>query len=262
MKRFMLWMMALWAALTLGGAQAADLTLGAGDVIKISVYGNPDLGLETRIGDSGAITFPLIGAVNVNGLAVSAAEKKLAGLLESGGFLKKPQVNIIVTQAQSQLVSVLGQVNRPGRYPLEGRRTVMDLLAAAGGIAADGGETVNVIRNRDGVTSRTAVDIVQMMRSGELGQNVELAANDVLYVERAPRFFIYGEVQRPGMFRLERSMTVLQALSAGGGLTARGTERGMKIKRIDASGKMQMLDAKQDDVLQNDDVVYIKESLF
>lgn len=262
MKRIMLWMMALWAALTLGAAQAEDLTLGAGDVIKISVYGNPDLGLETRIGDSGAITFPLIGSVNVNGLAVSAAEKKLAGLLESGGFLKKPQVNIIVTQAQSQLVSVLGQVNRPGRYPLEGRRTVMDLLAAAGGIAADGGETVNVIRNRNGVTTRTPVDIVQMMRSGELSQNVDLAANDVLYVERAPRFFIYGEVQRPGMFRLERSMTVLQALSAGGGLTVRGTERGMKIKRIDASGKMQMLDAKQDDVLQNDDVVYIKESLF
>jgi len=258
----MLWMMALWAALTLGSAQAEDLTLGPGDVIKISVYGNPDLGLETRIGDSGAITFPLIGSVNVNGLAVSAAEKKLAGLLESGGFLKKPQVNIIVTQAQSQLVSVLGQVNRPGRYPLEGRRTVMDLLAAAGGIAADGGETVNVIRNRNGATTRTPVDIVQMMRSGELAQNVELGANDVVYVERAPRFFIYGEVQRPGMFRLERSMTVMQALSAGGGLTLRGTERGMKIKRIDASGKMQMLDAKPDDVLQNDDVVYIKESLF
>lgn len=262
MKRFVQWIMAVMTALLLGSAGAADLTLGSGDVIKISVYGSPDLGLETRISDSGAITFPLVGVVSLAGLTVPAAEKKLGGMLESGGFLKKPQINIIVTQSQSQLVSVLGQVNRPGRYPLDGRHSLMDLLATAGGIAAEGGDVVSVIRNRDGVSRKTAVDIVQMVRNGTLDQNLELLANDVIYVERAPRFYIYGEVQRPGTFRLERAMTVLQALSAGGGLTQRGTERGMRIKRLDAKGQMQVIDAKQDDLLQNDDVVYIKESLF
>jgi polysaccharide export outer membrane protein len=84
----------------------------------------------------------------------------------------------------------------------------------------------------------------------------------VLYVDRAPRFYIYGEVQRPGVFRLERAMTVLQALSTGGGLSARGTERGVRIKRRDGEGKLQIISAKHDDLLQPDDVVYVQESLF
>ena len=123
MKRLANWMMAALLALAAGMAGAADVPLGAGDVLKISVYGNPDLGLETRVSEAGQITFPLVGAVDVGGLSASAAEKKLGGLLESGGYLRKAQVNIIVTSLQSQQVSVLGQVNRPGRYPLEGKRS-------------------------------------------------------------------------------------------------------------------------------------------
>jgi polysaccharide export outer membrane protein len=243
-------------------ASAAEVLLGAGDVLKVSVYGNPDLTLETRVNDSGAITFPLIGPVVIGGLSTAAAESKIAGLLESGGFLRKPQVNIIVTVQQSQQVSVLGQVNRPGRYPIDGKRNMLDMLAQAGGIAVDGGDTVSLLRKRNGATTREVIDVIQMVRAGELGQDYEVQGNDVLFVERAPRFYIYGEVQRPGTFRLERTMTVLQALSAGGGLTPRGTERGMRIKRRDAGGKLQVIDAKQDDLLQPDDVVYVRESIF
>lgn len=262
MKRLVMWMMGALLALAAGVGQAADLNLGPGDVLKVSVYGSPDLGVETRVSESGAITFPLLGQVAVSGMSTAAAEKKIGGLLESGGFVRKAQVNIIVTSVQSQQVSVLGQVNRPGRYPLESKRSVMDLLALAGGISADGGDQINVIRKRDGATSKEVIDVIDMVRSGKLDRDLELAANDVIYVERAPRFYIYGEVQRPGSFRLERTMTVVQALSAGGGLTPRGTERGMVIKRRDAQGKVQVIDAKQDDLLQNDDVVYVKESWF
>lgn len=101
-----------------------------------------------------------------------------------------------------------------------------------------------------------------MVRIGNFTRDLDVMGNDVIYVERAPRFYIYGEVQRPGAFRLERSMTVLQALSVGGGLTQRGTERGTRIKRRDETGKLQIIDAKHDDLLQVDDVVYVKESLF
>jgi polysaccharide export outer membrane protein len=167
-----------------------------------------------------------------------------------------------VTVQTSQQVSVLGQVNRPGRYPLDARRTVMDVLAQAGGIAADGGDTVALIRKKDGVATRETIDVVGMVRNGELGRDVEVASNDIIYVERAPRFYIYGEVQRPGTFRLERGMTVVQALSAGGGLTQRGTERGLRIKRRGADGKLEILKAKHDDQLLNDDVVYVGESWF
>ncbi|MYM32518.1 polysaccharide export protein EpsE [Duganella sp. CY15W] len=262
MKHMKKWLAALAMLTLFGAAHAADAVLGPGDVLKISVYGSPDLATDTRVSDAGTITFPLLGPVEVNGLTASGAESKISSLLESGGFVRKPQVNILITQIQNQQVSVIGQINRPGRYPIEGKRTVLDMLAVAGGISADGGDTVALIRKRNGTTTREVIDIIGMVRSGELSSNIEVSANDVLYVERAPRFYIYGEVQRPGPFRLERAMTVLQALSAGGGLTPRGTERGLTIKRRDANGKQQVIDAKQDDLVQNDDVVYIKESLF
>ncbi len=262
MKRLMQAVMALVLTLSAGATLAADLPLGPGDVVKVSVYGSPDLTLETRVSDSGSITFPLVGQVAIGGLSPQQAERKIAGALEAGNYVKKPQVNLIVTTVQSQLVSVLGQVNRPGRFPLEGKRSVMDLLATAGGIAADGGDTVSLIRKRDGKTTREEVDVIEMIRAGELAKDYQLAGGDVLYVERAPRFYIYGEVQRPGSFRLERGMNVTQALSAGGGLSPRGTERGLVIKRRDAQGKVQVISAKHDDPVQTDDVVYVKESWF
>lgn len=265
MKKLILWLamsMTMIMALAVRPAGAADIVLGSGDVLKLSVYGSPDLALETRVSDNGAITFPLIGQVTLGGLTVPAAEKKIAGMLESGGYVKRAQVNILVTQIQSQQISVLGQVNRPGRYPVDGKRNLMDLLAQAGGIGPEGGDSVSLIRTRDGKTTREVVDVIQMVQAADFKNDYALQPNDIIYVERAPRFYIYGEVQRPGPVRLERNMTVLQALSAGGGLTPRGTERGMRIKRKDASGQLQVLNAKHDDVIQVDDVVYVKESLF
>lgn len=263
MKRLTQWLLASLLMLGSGGAQAADVLLGAGDVLHVTVYGNADLTVDTRVSEAGAITFPLVGEVMVGGLPSSAAEKKISAMLESGGFIKKAQVNILVTTMVSQQVSVLGSVNRPGRYPIDGKRSVLDLLALAGGVNADAGDTVSVIRKRAGAAAtKEVLDIVQMVKTGDLTRDVDLAGNDVVYVERSPRFYIYGEVQRPGVFRLERSMTVLQALSVGGGLTARGTERGVRIKRTDASGKLQIITAKHDDLLQSDDVVYVQESLF
>lgn len=262
MKRILVVMLILIMGIGLTPARGADLPLGPGDVLKVSVYGNPDLGLETRVSEGGNISFPLLGQVAVGGLPAAAAERKIAALLEAGGYVKQPQVNIIVTAVQSQTVSVLGQVNRPGRYPVEGRRSLMDMLAMAGGISADGGDKVSLIRRRNGATTRDEVDVVQMLRAGALDADYQVAGTDVVFVERAPKFYIYGEVQRPGAFRLERAMTVTQALSAGGGLSPRGTERGLVIKRRDAQGKLQTIRAKQDDLLQVDDVVYVKESWF
>lgn len=262
MKRFVYGIFAFLLAMTASAAQAAESTLGAGDVVKISVFNNPDLGVETRIGENGNVTFPLIGEVAVAGLTTSAAERKIASALDKGGFLRNPQVNILVTVMTSQQVSVLGQVNRPGRYPADGRRSMLDMLALAGGISVDGGDVLTVIRKREGKITKNTVDIVELFRKGDMANDYELHGGDVLFVERAPRFYIYGEVQRPGPVRLERNMTVLQALSAGGGLTQRGTERGIRIKRRDESGKMQILESKQDDLVQVDDVIYVKESIF
>jgi len=163
---------------------------------------------------------------------------------------------------QSQQMSVLGQVNHPGRFPVDGNMTIMDVIALAGGISPDGGDTVRLIRKRNGVTTRQELDISEMARSSETLLDFEITPGDVIFVERASHFYIYGEVQHPGEYKLEKSMSVVQAISAGSGLTPRGTERGLRIKRRDAAGKLVTIDAKLEDVLQPDDVVYVQESLF
>jgi polysaccharide export outer membrane protein len=262
MKRLVRWLVVLVLAGAAALAGAAEVPLGAGDMVRISVHGNPDLSLETRVSESGAITFPLVGNVAVGGLSVAAAEKKIGGLLESGGYLKKAQVNIVVSLLASQQVSVLGQVNRPGRYPVDGKRSVLDMLALAGGISAEGGDTVSLVRTQGGKTVRNAIDVIQMVRTGALDANFDVAGGDMLYVERAPRFYIVGEVQRPGAFRVERQMTVLQALSAGGGLTPRGSHNGLTITRKDAAGKPVTFEVKHSDLVQVDDVITVRESWF
>lgn len=265
MKNFGKFVFALLAAALFMCSQAvhaADVQLGAGDVVKISVYNNPDLSLEARISEAGMITYPLLGEISVRGLTPGAASKKISDLLEKGGFIRNAQVNMIVTLMQSQQVSVLGQVNRPGRFPIDGTRNLTDILALAGGVGAEAGDAITLIHNNNGQSRNEVIDLIDMVRSNGTPGNVEVLPGDVIYVERAPRFYIYGEVQRPGAYRLEKNMSVLQALSVGGGLTLRGTERGVRVKRRDDNGKMLTMRVEHDDLVKVDDVIYVQESLF
>lgn len=240
---------------------ASDYILGAGDVVRITVYQNPDLSLEARIGESGVISYPLIGAVKLGGLPVPEAEKRIADGLKSGNFVKQPQVSILVTQVRGNQASVLGQVLRPGRYPLEqANMTLSELLAMAGGIAQSGNDVVTLTGKRNGKPMRMQVDFPTIFIGD--GKDVPVSDGDVVYVDRMPTVYIYGEVQRPGPYRIDRGMTVLQALATGGGPTLRGTEKGIRIHRRDAQGKVQVIEPKMDDIVRDGDVVYVRESLF
>lgn len=328
--------------LNVATAVEPNYILGAGDVLKINVYSNPDLSLETRVSEAGLITYPLIGQVMVGGLTTFAAEKRIAGLLESRGFIKEPQVNVLVVQFQSKLVSVLGSVNKPGRYPLErttnladllalvggatpdgsdlvtvtstegkkeydlhklvsepgglksiilsggevvyvhardvavmgqvnrpgkyavvgGVRTVADFLSVAGGVTAAGSDKVTVSTLRDGKINRFEVDVDDLFRTGNNASNIELSSGDSIYIPQAPMVYLYGEVQRPGSYRIQREMTVMQALALGGGLTSRGTQRNIKLHRKNTKGEVMQLFPALTDLVQQDDVLYIQESLF
>jgi len=323
-------------------AEDTNYILGSGDVLKITVYNNPDLTLETRITENGTISFPLLGEIKLSGMTAPAAESKLAELLENGRFLKKPQINILVVQFQSKMISVLGSVYKPGRYPLDratnltdllalvggatpdgsdlititsksgkneydlrsiidkadgsqnislvggeivyvhardisvmgqvnrpgkysvvgGVRTVADFLGVAGGVNPSGSDIVTVTTFRDGKLYRFEVDVDSLYRTGNNSENIELSSGDSVYVPRAPMFYIYGEVQRPGSFRIERNMTVIQALAQGGGLTARGTHRNIKLHRRNANGVIEKISPELTDPVLQDDVLYVKESLF
>jgi polysaccharide biosynthesis/export protein len=242
---------------------ATEYRLGAGDVIRINVYQSPDLTLETRIGETGVISYPLLGSLKLGGITVSQAEKLVADGLLKGNFLKQPQVSILVVQVRGNQASVLGQVNRPGRFPIEvADMRISDLLATAGGIAASGADTVTLVGTRNGQPFRRVIDVPALFRSEQRSEDLMVHNGDVLYVERAPTAYIYGEVQRPGALRLERAMTVMQALATGGGLTQRGTEKGLRVHRQGADGKTQVLQPSMDDALQPGDVVYVRESIF
>lgn len=240
-----------------------DYVLGPGDVVRVSVYQNQDLTLETRITESGAISYPLLGQVRLGGLSVPQAEKVIADGLKNGNFVRQPQVSILVTQVRGNQASVLGMVNRPGRYPIEqtGMR-LSELLATAGGIAQGGSDQVVLSGMRDRKPLRVVIDVPLLFaESGGVNDPV-IANGDTVYVERMPMVYIYGEVQRPGAMRLERDMTVLQGLASGGGLTQRGTEKGLRLHRRGADGKVQILQPGMNDLLQNGDVIYLRESLF
>lgn len=242
--------------------QAAEYRLESGDIIRITVFQNPDLTTETRVAESGGIAFPLVGTVPVGGLSLPSAERKIEGLLREGGYLLEPHVSILPLQTRGNQVAVLGQVNRPGRYPLETDHSrVSDLLAAAGGPSPTGADAVVLVGRRGGETIRKEIDLGTLFRRGS-DQDPLLEGGDTLYVDRAPVFYIYGEVQKPGAFRLEREMNVMQALATGGGLTPRGTERGLRIHRRDSTGKLHEIEPALDDSLRADDVVYVQESLF
>nr|MBP6224411.1 polysaccharide export protein EpsE [Rhizobacter sp.] len=193
----------------------------------------------------------------------SAAERLIADGLRNGGFVKQPQVSVLVLQVRGNQVSVLGQVNRPGRFPIEvADMRLSDLLAMAGGISAIGADTVILVGARDGKPIRRELDLPAIFRSASRDEDIVVQNGDVIYVERAPTAYIYGEVQRAGPMRVERGMTVMQALATGGGLTQRGTEKGLRIHRKAADGKVQIVQPAMDDALRDGDVVYVKESLF
>jgi polysaccharide biosynthesis/export protein len=245
-------------------AQApAEYRLSPGDVVRITVYQSPDLSLETRIGEAGTISYPLLGSVRLGGLGVTQAEKAIADGLRSGNFLRQPQVSLLVVQVRGSQVSVLGQVGRPGRYPVEtADMRLSDLLATAGGIAPGGADVVTLVGTRNGQPFRREMDLQSIVRSERRADDLFVQNGDVLFVDRAPVVYIYGEVQRPGTLRLERGMSLMQVLAASGGITARGTEKGMRIHRKGADGKTQVLQPTMEDQLRADDVVYVRESLF
>lgn len=241
----------------------ADYRLGPGDILGAAVFQNPDLTLDVRVSEGGLITYPLIGAVEVGGQTLMEAQARIAQALRSGGFVRDPQVSLVLRQMRGHQVSVLGQVARPGRFVLENTQTrVSEVLAAAGGVAPSGDDWVVLTGTRAGQPLRKRIDVQALFGSSPSPDDLVLAAGDTLYVGKAPQFYIYGAAQRPGSYRLERGMTVQQALAAGGGPTARGSQKRLKLHRKDDQGQVLEISPALADTLRPDDVLHVGESLF
>jgi polysaccharide export outer membrane protein len=259
---------ALAASATLAGAQAAgakasnDYRLGAGDTIKVQVFQNPDLAMEARVSESGTISYPLVGSVPVGGLTIPDAEQRIAAALKAKDILKAPQVNINVVQVRGNQVSVVGQVNKPGRVPLETfNMRVSEVIAVAGGIAPTGDDMVVVTGMRDGTPFRKEIDMSALM-AGQRGDDVVVMSGDTIHVNKAPQYYVAGEAQKPGSYRVERGMTVMQALAASGGPTPRGTLNRLRLTRTSPDGAVVQLEPRLNDPVKPGDVLFVRESLF
>ena len=236
--------------LALAGLAQAQDKLGAGDAIRVTVHQQPDLTTDARVSERGTIAMPLVGEVKVLGLSPQQAAAHIATGLKQGKFLKNPQVNVAVTTLRSSQVSVLGHVARPGRYPLDDTSSQLsEVIAAAGGITAAGAQQVTVLRG--GKEQR--VDVFKPFA---------LKPGDTIHVERVPMVYIYGEVTRAGAYPIVPDMTVMHAIAAGGGITPRGSERRLKLRRPGPDGKLVEKDAHLRDIVKPDDVIFVKEALF
>jgi polysaccharide export outer membrane protein len=137
-----------------------------------------------------------------------------------------------------------------------------DMLAIAGGATPVGSDEIVLVGSRNGQPFRKEIDIAGLFLDGQRKDDLLVEGGDVIYVNRAPMFYIYGEVQRPGSYRLERSMTIMQAVAQGGGPTPRGTQKNIKIFRRNESGKPEEIFLDITEPVRVDDVIYVRESLF
>lgn len=273
---------ASWASLVVAATPAPthpptdiDYRVGAGDVLDVQVLGHPDLSRSATVQTNGNIALPLLGEVPVGSLSVSEIKAKLTSLL-ARDYLVSPQVEVDVKEYSSQFVTVLGEVNQPGRKPLRGRTRLLDALLDAGGFKptasgdviisrvegtfAGGEHALHIHLGGSTPTVQDQVNLEVPLRNGDL-----ITASQKYYVT------VEGEVARPGRYALEADSTLSSTLSVAGGVT-RYASNSVKIRRIDpATSKVEILKVdlkairkgdEPDITLQANDVVTIGRRLF
>lgn len=255
-------------------ADAGGLRLGPKDLVRIKVAEVPELNVDSRISDSGRISLPLIGEVAAAGITDFELAARLERLLEERG-LNQATVAVEILEYRSRPVTFLGAVARPGSVALAGRWTLLDALAAAGGLAGEhGGEIVILRRADNGLTDQLTIRTDDLLVRGRPEANVPVQANDLIQVRPRSQVSIYclGEVRSPGAvsFQSTERITLLGVIARAGGLTD-GASKKIRVRRRtgDVLGEEIVVDygkvlaGKAPDLeLAEGDMVVVKESLF
>jgi len=283
------WTIALVVALPLFSVAAAapeeEYEIGPSDLLRVVVLGQPEMSGELTVEPDGLLSFPLLGKVKASGMTPDGLKKKLEQLL-GDGFLKRPQVSVIVREYRSQRVFVTGEIQRSGPYTLKGDRSLFGLLADIGNLGSDVGREVVVTRaprapappllaeqlpeslQGRGDAAPEALPTPEVIRvnlqefqSSASGRNLILRSGDTITIPRAAQIYVSGYVARPGAQRFYEGMTVLQALNLAGGVTERGASGRVKVVRI-VNGKKIEEKAQVTDLVQAEDMLVVPERLF
>lgn len=244
-----------------------EYIIGSGDVLEIDVWGNDDLNHAVEVSPEGSFSFPLIGKIQAGGLSVLALENLIKEKL-SDGYLMNPQVTVTVSKYQSQKVSILGEVKRPGTYAIKGKAYILELISKAGGFTEMADHTVIIARPKsldpDNITEagkNKGNEIIKVNIDESLDERFFVINEDTIYVNRAPRIFVIGEVKKPGEYKWEKDFTVRQAISLAGGPTDRGASNRTKIIRT-KNGEEKEIQPGLSDVVMPNDIINIPKSYF
>ncbi len=254
---------------------ADDYKLGPEDVIEVRVFELDQLNRTLRVSGDGKIELPLVGSIEVSGLTPNKVAGQIADRLRDR-YVQNPQVSIFITEFKSQKVSLLGAVATPASYPLSGQRRLLQVLAEAGSLGPEAGNTLYVFRQtEDGRSARLTVPLNELLLQGDPRWNVLLRPGDVISVppEQAIAVTVLGAVNSPGVHKLPvgDGATLLKAIALAGGLNERASKKGIQIKRSANDGTETVIKAdlgdilsgkKPDVILREGDVVVVRESFF
>jgi polysaccharide export outer membrane protein len=277
------------------GSAGQDYRIGPGDILQVTVYGHDDLSHTVVVQPDGTFVFPLVGSVAAGEATPAEVEAKIVGRLAKG-LIRDPQVSVTVQEYRSKVVYVVGEVMRPGTYPLGGETRVVEILARAGPLSSAAGSEVVIVRPKGPVdrpvlpaevgaapaaagsagTSGPAAapalgtvpgaDVLRVdmreIQSGRLDKNVALKPNDTVFVPQAAKIFVTGEVRNPGAFPYTSGMTARQAVSLAGGYTEDAAKGSVRVVSLDANGKPKTYKIKLDDSLRPGDTLEVKAKLF
>ena len=269
-------------------AAADDYEIGPGDVLHVIVLEQAGLTGEFKVDPEGLLSYPFLGKVKVSGMSTAEVERKLATLL-SEGYLRKPRVSVAIKDYGSQLVYVTGEFKSPGPYSLKADRSLLALLTQVGEVTLNAGHEVMVIRppGPDFAPSLTETPAspsvgssrpgpplpgevpgsevfrisLRELKAGYPEKNILLQAKDTVYLPKASQVYVLGHVARPGAYRYEEGMTVFQAVLLAGGVTERGSSKGVKILRL-VEGKSKELKPRMDELVLPEDTIRVPERFF
>jgi polysaccharide biosynthesis/export protein len=249
------------------GSDVPDTLIDGGDLLRISVFGVKDFDVDARVSARGNVSLPLIGDVQLAGLTPDEAEGIVARRLVTGNFILEPQVSVFVKEYATQGVSVLGEVEKPGIYPLLGSHGLFDVLSMAGGATQKSGPTVT-ITHKGRPNDVVVVNLADVGRSTDA--NAGVLPGDTVFVSKAGIVYVVGDVRTPSGIVIENDsdMTVLKAIAMAGGTNPTASVNSAKLIRKTANGHEEtsiplkkIFAAKATDLkLQPEDIIFVPNS--